>query len=88
MSCNHVAQKFLDSNPAFAKQYYDKTFQPKVISDLLSNDKKLEVDMSRFHELSAVEESDIMFDLMRDIQDNVQMERAIFNLMKHLSFTF
>lgn len=45
-----------------------------------------QVDMSRFHELSAVEESDIMFDLMRDIQDNVQMERAIFNLMKHLSF--
>lgn len=38
-----VAQKFLDSNPAFAKQYYDKTFRPKVISDLLSNDKKLGV---------------------------------------------
>ncbi|KAJ8254981.1 hypothetical protein GJAV_G00199580 [Gymnothorax javanicus] len=80
-----VAEKFLDSNPAFAKEYYDMKFRPKVISDLLGS-KRSEVDISEFHNLTSLEESEIMFDLVRDLQENLQMERAIFNLMRHLSF--
>ncbi|XP_036404662.1 rod cGMP-specific 3',5'-cyclic phosphodiesterase subunit alpha isoform X1 [Megalops cyprinoides] len=80
-----VAEKFLDSNPAFAKEYFDSKFRPKLISDLLGN-KKSEVDITNFHNLSSVEESEIMFDLVRDLQENLQMEKAIFNLMRHLCF--
>ncbi|KAG7464997.1 hypothetical protein MATL_G00171540 [Megalops atlanticus] len=80
-----VAEKFLDSNPAFAKEYFDSKFRPKLISELLGN-KKSEVDITNFHNLSSVEESEIMFDLVRDLQENLQMERAIFNLMRHLCF--
>ncbi|KAJ8282143.1 hypothetical protein COCON_G00046620 [Conger conger] len=80
-----VAEKFLDSNPAFAKEYYDSKFRPKVISDLLGS-RRSEVDSREFHNLTSVEESEIMFDLVRDLQENLQMERAIFNLMRHLSF--
>ncbi|XP_066572590.1 rod cGMP-specific 3',5'-cyclic phosphodiesterase subunit alpha [Amia ocellicauda] len=80
-----VAEKFLDSNPAFAKQYYDSKFRPAVIAKLLSS-RKTEVDFSSFHDLNSVEESEIMFDLIRDIHENLQMEKSIFNLMKNLSF--
>ncbi|KAJ8394018.1 hypothetical protein AAFF_G00053620 [Aldrovandia affinis] len=80
-----VAEKFLDSNPAFAKEYYDSKFRPKVISDLLGS-KRSQVDTRQFHSITSVEESEIMFDLVRDLQENLQMERAIFNLMRHLSF--
>ncbi|KAG9334664.1 hypothetical protein JZ751_007323 [Albula glossodonta] len=80
-----VAEKFLDSNPAFAKDYYDHKFRPQIISDLLGS-KKSVVDTSQFHNLTTVEESEIMFDLVRDLQENLQMERAIFNLMRHLCF--
>ncbi|CAB1337080.1 unnamed protein product [Coregonus sp. 'balchen'] len=81
-----VAEKFLDSNPDFAKQYYDAKFRPKVISDLFKDNKTSQVNISSFHELSMVEESEIIFDMVRDLQDNLQMEKAIFNFMKHLSF--
>lgn len=81
-----AAEQFLDGNPQFAKQYYDINLRPKVVSDLLDNNRKSTVDISRFHELTTVEESEILFDLMRDIQDNLQMEKSVFNLMKHLSF--
>uniref|UniRef100_A0A672PBV2 Phosphodiesterase n=1 Tax=Sinocyclocheilus grahami TaxID=75366 RepID=A0A672PBV2_SINGR len=54
-----VAEKFLDSNPTFAKQYYDS---------------------------SSIEECEIIFDMVRDMQENLQMERAVFNLMRHLTF--
>nr|XP_055033915.1 rod cGMP-specific 3',5'-cyclic phosphodiesterase subunit alpha isoform X1 [Misgurnus anguillicaudatus] len=81
-----VAEKFLDSNPAFAKQYYDSRFRAKVISDLLSTTKKTAVDISTYHDLTSVEECEIIFDMVRDMQENLQMERAVFNLMRHLTF--
>ncbi|TKS72783.1 Rod cGMP-specific 3',5'-cyclic phosphodiesterase subunit alpha [Collichthys lucidus] len=81
-----TAEQFLDANPQFAKQYYDNNFRPKVIADLLDNNRKTAVDVSKFHDLSTVEESEILFDLVRDIQDNLHMEKSLFNLMKHLSF--
>ncbi|XP_018588849.2 rod cGMP-specific 3',5'-cyclic phosphodiesterase subunit alpha [Scleropages formosus] len=80
-----IAEKFLDSNPAFAKSYYDSKFRAQVIADILGS-KKAEVDYSTFHTLNSVEESEIIFELVRDLQENLQMERAIFNLMRNLCF--
>lgn len=81
-----VAEKFLDSNPAFAKQYYDSHFRAQVVSNLLSTSKKTKVDISQYHDLSSGEESEFVFDMVRDLQDHLQMERALFNIMRHLSF--
>lgn len=81
-----AAEQFLDANPQFAKQYYDINFRPKVISELMDNNRKAVLDISKFHDLTMVDESEVLFDLVRDIQDNLQMEKSVFNLMKHLSF--
>lgn len=81
-----AAEQFLDANPQFAKQYYDNNFRPKVISELMDNNRKAVLDISKFHDLTMVDESEVLFDLVRDIQDNLQMEKSVFNLMKHLSF--
>uniref|UniRef100_A0A671U783 Phosphodiesterase n=1 Tax=Sparus aurata TaxID=8175 RepID=A0A671U783_SPAAU len=80
------SEQFLDANPQFAKQYYDIYFRPKVISELMDNNRKAMLDISKFHDLTMVDESEVLFDLVRDIQDNLQMEKSVFNLMKHLSF--
>uniref|UniRef100_A0A8C7Q785 Phosphodiesterase n=1 Tax=Oncorhynchus mykiss TaxID=8022 RepID=A0A8C7Q785_ONCMY len=71
-----VVEKFLDSIPDFAKQYYDAKFRPKVISNLFQDNKTSQVNTSSFHELNMVEESEIIFDMVRDLQDNHQMEKA------------
>uniref|UniRef100_H3AVG5 Phosphodiesterase n=1 Tax=Latimeria chalumnae TaxID=7897 RepID=H3AVG5_LATCH len=84
LTCEEV-EKFLDSNPAFAKEYFDFKLKPEVISNLLSSS-KIKVDFSNFHDVNAVEESEIIFDLIRDIQDNLQTERSVFNVLKRLSF--
>ncbi|XP_006893766.1 PREDICTED: rod cGMP-specific 3',5'-cyclic phosphodiesterase subunit alpha isoform X2 [Elephantulus edwardii] len=78
-------EKFLDSNIGFAKQYYDLHYRAKVISDLLGA-KEAAVDLSTYHALSSVEESEIIFDLLRDFQENLQTEKSIFNVMKKLCF--
>ncbi|XP_005453269.2 LOW QUALITY PROTEIN: rod cGMP-specific 3',5'-cyclic phosphodiesterase subunit alpha [Oreochromis niloticus] len=81
-----AAEQFLDANPQFAKQYFDMNFRPKIISDLLDPNRKTAVNISTFHELTMVDESEILIDLVRDIQDNLNMEKSVFRLMKHLSF--
>uniref|UniRef100_A0A8C7ZQ56 Phosphodiesterase n=1 Tax=Oryzias sinensis TaxID=183150 RepID=A0A8C7ZQ56_9TELE len=81
-----AAEQFLDANPQFAKQYYDRYLRPKVISNLLEGNRKPAVDISKYHDLTMTDESEILFDLVRDIQDNLQMEKSIFKLMRHLSF--
>ncbi|KAG2455281.1 PDE6A phosphodiesterase, partial [Polypterus senegalus] len=82
---SEVAEKFLDSNPKFAKQYYDSKFRSGVISAMLEK-KEAEVDFTNFHDVNQLEESEIFFDLIRGIQDNLQMERCIFTLLRWLSF--
>lgn len=81
-----VAEKFLDSNPAFAKEYYDSHFRAQVISNMLATSKKTDVDISNYHNLTSTEESEVVFDMVRDLQENLQMEKAVFNLMRHLCF--
>ena len=44
------------------------------------------MDFSNYHALSSVEESEIIFDLLRDFQDNLQAEKCVFNVMKKLCF--
>ncbi|XP_023393058.1 rod cGMP-specific 3',5'-cyclic phosphodiesterase subunit alpha [Pteropus vampyrus] len=78
-------EKFLDSNIGFAKQYYNLRYRAKVISDLLGA-KEAAVDFSNYHSLNSVEESEIIFDLLRDFQENLQAEKCIFNVMKKLCF--
>uniref|UniRef100_A0ABI7Z3N0 Phosphodiesterase n=1 Tax=Felis catus TaxID=9685 RepID=A0ABI7Z3N0_FELCA len=78
-------EKFLDSNVSFAKQYYNLRYRAKVISDMLGA-KEAAVDFSNYHSLNSVEESEIIFDLLRDFQENLQTEKCIFNVMKKLCF--
>uniref|UniRef100_A0A8C6CIZ5 Phosphodiesterase n=1 Tax=Moschus moschiferus TaxID=68415 RepID=A0A8C6CIZ5_MOSMO len=78
-------EKFLDKNVRFAKKYYNLRYRAKVISDLLGP-REAAVDFSNYHPLSSVEESEIIFDLLRDFQENLQAEKCVFNVMKKLCF--
>ncbi|XP_044133398.1 rod cGMP-specific 3',5'-cyclic phosphodiesterase subunit alpha isoform X1 [Bufo gargarizans] len=80
-----AVEKYLDSNPTFAKDYYDNKFRPGIIFELLSTD-NTNVDFSTYHDLSSVDESEIVFDLIRGFQENLNVERCVFNVLKRISF--
>uniref|UniRef100_A0A8C5CAI1 Phosphodiesterase n=1 Tax=Gadus morhua TaxID=8049 RepID=A0A8C5CAI1_GADMO len=77
-------QKFLDGNPAFTKTYFAKKMNPDSISKVASIPLK-QVDFSQFDELSQVEESQIMYELIKDMQENVNMEKVVFKILKRIS---
>ncbi|XP_051784617.1 rod cGMP-specific 3',5'-cyclic phosphodiesterase subunit beta [Erpetoichthys calabaricus] len=77
--------KFLDGNPSFARQYFDKKLRPEAITKVLGRD-KAKVDFTSFRELSQVEESEILFELIRDMQESINMEKVVFKTLKRISF--
>uniref|UniRef100_A0A671XXF6 Phosphodiesterase n=1 Tax=Sparus aurata TaxID=8175 RepID=A0A671XXF6_SPAAU len=77
-------EKFLNGNPAFAKQYFAKKLNPASISKMSGLPEK-DIDISQFQELSQFEESQIMYELIKDMQENINMEKVVFKIMKRIS---
>uniref|UniRef100_A0A8C6UCG8 Phosphodiesterase n=1 Tax=Neogobius melanostomus TaxID=47308 RepID=A0A8C6UCG8_9GOBI len=77
-------EKFLHDNPAFAKQYYGKKMGAGFISKA-SGRPENQVDFSNFQDLSQLEEGQIMYDVITDMQENVNMEKVMFKLLKRIS---
>ncbi|XP_006019728.1 rod cGMP-specific 3',5'-cyclic phosphodiesterase subunit beta isoform X1 [Alligator sinensis] len=54
-------EKFLDSNPSFAQQYFDKNMK------------------------TSENESDILFELIQDMQESINMEKVVFKTLRRIS---
>uniref|UniRef100_H3CUR1 Phosphodiesterase n=1 Tax=Tetraodon nigroviridis TaxID=99883 RepID=H3CUR1_TETNG len=77
-------EKFLNGNPAFAKQYFTKKMDSAVLAKMSGLPQK-QIDFGHFQDLSQVEESQIMYDLIKDMQENVNMEKVVFKILKRIS---
>ncbi|KAM9306404.1 LOW QUALITY PROTEIN: rod cGMP-specific 3',5'-cyclic phosphodiesterase subunit beta-like [Pholidichthys leucotaenia] len=77
-------EKFLNGNPDFAKKYFAKSMSSAFISKVSGMPEK-QVDFSKLQELSQVEESRIMYDLITDMQESVNMEKVVFKILKRIS---
>ncbi|KAF1377444.1 hypothetical protein PFLUV_G00200880 [Perca fluviatilis] len=77
-------EKFLKGNPAFAKQYFAKKMSAASISKASGLPEK-QIDFSQFQELSQVEESQIMYDLIKDMQENINVEKVVFKILTRIS---
>ncbi|XP_034458936.1 rod cGMP-specific 3',5'-cyclic phosphodiesterase subunit beta [Hippoglossus hippoglossus] len=77
-------EKFLNGNPAFAKQYFAKKMSPASISKASGLAEK-QIDFSQLQELSQVEESQIMYELIKDMQENINVEKVVFKILKRIS---
>lgn len=75
-------RSFLDGNPDFAHQYFEKRLSPEHVAGACE-DSRL-VDCSSLRELCQVEESAALFALVQDMQENASMERVVFMLLRHL----
>uniref|UniRef100_A0AAX7TA77 Phosphodiesterase n=1 Tax=Astatotilapia calliptera TaxID=8154 RepID=A0AAX7TA77_ASTCA len=77
-------EKFLNGNPDFAKKYFAKKMNTSTISKVSGLPEK-QIDFSQFQELSQIEESKIMYDLIKDMQENINMEKVVFKILRRVS---
>uniref|UniRef100_A0A669BGU6 Phosphodiesterase n=1 Tax=Oreochromis niloticus TaxID=8128 RepID=A0A669BGU6_ORENI len=78
-------EKFLNGNPDFAKKYFAKKMNTSTISKVSGLPEK-QIDFSHdFSVLSKIEESKIMYDLIKDMQENINMEKVVFKILRRIS---
>ncbi|XP_040275788.1 rod cGMP-specific 3',5'-cyclic phosphodiesterase subunit beta-like [Bufo bufo] len=75
---------FLEKNPAFTDKYFKKKLKPETIATAFGR-KGLAVDFATFRELVQVEESEILFELIKDMQESINMEKVVFKTLRRIS---
>ncbi|KAM5338005.1 rod cGMP-specific 3',5'-cyclic phosphodiesterase subunit beta isoform 1-T1 [Glossophaga mutica] len=76
-------RRYLDQNPAFADQYFEgKKLSPEDVAQACGDG--LPADGASFRELCQVEESAVLFELVQDMQESVNMERVVFKILRRL----
>ncbi|XP_077332222.1 rod cGMP-specific 3',5'-cyclic phosphodiesterase subunit beta-like [Lithobates pipiens] len=75
---------FLENNPNFTERYFQKKLKPETIAAAFGR-KDLSVDFATFRELVQVEESEILFELVKDMQESINMEKVVFKTLRRIS---
>ncbi|XP_062867059.1 rod cGMP-specific 3',5'-cyclic phosphodiesterase subunit beta [Trichomycterus rosablanca] len=77
-------EKFLDGRPEFAKKYFEKKLKPGAVASVLGTAES-KVDVDTFKQVCQIEEGAIFYDLIKDMQENINMEKVVFKILKRLS---
>ncbi|XP_053544000.1 rod cGMP-specific 3',5'-cyclic phosphodiesterase subunit beta isoform X2 [Ictalurus punctatus] len=81
---NEDVEKFLDENQEFTKRYFAKKLKPGTVASIMKVPES-KVDLDSFGMMCQVEEGAIFFDLIKEMQENVNMEKVIFKILKRVS---
>ena len=76
--------KFLDNNPQFAKEYYDKKVKADVISAAFNNQVQIK-DVASFKEATQIQEADFMFELIKELQGTNSMEKSMHKVLQRIA---
>ncbi|XP_032070113.1 rod cGMP-specific 3',5'-cyclic phosphodiesterase subunit beta [Thamnophis elegans] len=84
MSINkEEVETFLDSNPDFAKQYFEKKLEDRVFCPKMNGELSSE-DSIGFEGMDPVE-TETLFELIQDMQESINMEKVVFKTLKRIS---
>ncbi|XP_075468911.1 cone cGMP-specific 3',5'-cyclic phosphodiesterase subunit alpha' isoform X2 [Ascaphus truei] len=79
-------EKYLENNPQFAKDYYDRKLRTETVGALF-NHKQLDVrDGISFREMTKLEEADILLELVMEIQEASNMEKTVHKVLQRLAY--
>lgn len=84
MADKDTVEKFLDNNPDFAKQYYDKKVKADVITAAFNNQVQVK-DPASYKEVTALQEAEFIFELLKEMQGSNPMEKAMHKILQRIA---
>ncbi|XP_068111182.1 cone cGMP-specific 3',5'-cyclic phosphodiesterase subunit alpha' [Hyperolius riggenbachi] len=78
-------EKYLENNPQFAKEYFDKKLRNETVSALFNHKQLNFKDGVSFKDLAKLEEADILLELVQEIQDATDMEKTTHKVLQRLA---
>ncbi|XP_061412485.1 cone cGMP-specific 3',5'-cyclic phosphodiesterase subunit alpha'-like [Lethenteron reissneri] len=76
-------EQFLDSNPNFAQEYFNRKLRPGLISAMW--DERMGGAAPSYVDISKVQESEILFDLVCNMSESINMEKCMHKCLRHLA---
>ncbi|XP_072524215.1 cone cGMP-specific 3',5'-cyclic phosphodiesterase subunit alpha' [Salminus brasiliensis] len=83
MADKDSVEKYLENNPQFAKEYFDKKVRVEVISASFTEQLDIK-DPSSYKEVSQIQEATIIFDLIRELQSEAVMEKSMHKVIQRI----
>ncbi|NXI50282.1 PDE6C phosphodiesterase, partial [Chloroceryle aenea] len=81
-----AVEKYLENNPQFAKEYFDRKMRAEVLGSIFNVSPGDVKDGVSFKDMSRLEESNILFELVTEIQDEgATMEKIVHKSLQRLS---
>ncbi|KAI4889158.1 hypothetical protein NFI96_022739 [Prochilodus magdalenae] len=83
MADKDSVEKYLENNPQFAKEYFDKKLRVEAITAAFTE--KLDIkDPSSYKDVSQIQEATIIFDLIKDLQTEQVMEKSMHKVLQRI----
>ncbi|TNN50286.1 Cone cGMP-specific 3',5'-cyclic phosphodiesterase subunit alpha' [Liparis tanakae] len=77
-------EKYLESNPEFAKEYFDKQLRAEALSAAFSAPLDVK-DTASFKDVNSMQEAAIIFELVQELQKQGNMEESIHKVMQRIA---
>ncbi|XP_069394654.1 cone cGMP-specific 3',5'-cyclic phosphodiesterase subunit alpha'-like [Paralichthys olivaceus] len=84
MADKDTVEKFLDNNPQFAKEYYEKKVKADVITAAFNNQVQVK-DPASYKDVTTIQEAEFIFELIKEMQGNNQMEKALHKVLQRIA---
>ncbi|KAI3363226.1 hypothetical protein L3Q82_011860, partial [Scortum barcoo] len=84
MADKDTVEKFLDNNPQFAKEYYEKKVKADVITAAFSNQVQVK-DPASYKDVSTIQEAEFIFELIKEMQGNNPMKNALHKILQRIA---
>lgn len=84
MGDKDTVEKFLDNNPQFAKEYYDKKLKADVIAAAFDNQVQVQ-DPSSYSDATTIQESRFVFELVKELQGVGPLEKALHKVLQRIA---
>uniref|UniRef100_A0A671WRA1 Phosphodiesterase n=1 Tax=Sparus aurata TaxID=8175 RepID=A0A671WRA1_SPAAU len=77
-------EKYLENNPQFAKEYFDKKIRAEALSAAFSAPVDAK-DGASFKDMNSVQEAAVIFEMIQELQKQVPMEQALHKVLQRVA---
>lgn len=77
-------EKYLENNPQFAKEYFDKKLRAEALTAAFSAPVDIK-DTASFKDVNSIQEAAIIFELVQELQKQGSMEQSLHKVMQRVA---
>ncbi|XP_033840419.1 cone cGMP-specific 3',5'-cyclic phosphodiesterase subunit alpha' [Periophthalmus magnuspinnatus] len=84
MADKDSVEKYLENNPQFAKEYFDKKIRAEALTAAFNANLEVK-DTASFKDVNSIQESAIIFELVKELQKPGNMEQSLHKVLQRIA---